>query len=101
MRRGSPMRRPMAVAATASGGATTAPMANDAAQPRSGSSQCTSTPTPAVVNATRPTESSRIDRRLALKSTRLVWMAAAYSSGGSRPKSTTSGWSCTSGTKGR
>ena len=32
IRRGSPIRRPIAVAATASGGATTAPIANEAAQ---------------------------------------------------------------------
>ena len=76
-RRGSPIRRPMAVAATASGGATTAPMANDAGQPRSGSIACTSTPTPRVVNTTSPTDSSRIGRRLALKSTRLVWIEVA------------------------
>ena len=99
--RGRPIRRPMAVAATASGGATTAPIANDAGQPMPGSSQCTSTPTPAVVNATRPTESNRIGRRLALKSTRLVWIAAAYNRGGSNPKSTTSGSRATSGTNGR
>ena len=101
MRRGSPIRRPIAVAATASGGATTAPMAKAGHQPRSGSSACTSTATPTVVNATSPTESSRIARRWALKSTRLVWMAAAYSSGGSSPNSTTSGSSATSGMNGR
>ena len=95
------MRRPIVVAATASGGATTAPIAKDAAQPRSGRSACTRMATPTVVNATRPTDSSRIARRLALKSTRLVWSAAAYSSGGSSPKSTTSGSSRTSGTNGR
>ena len=101
MRRGRPMRRPIVVAATASGGATTAPIAKAAGQPRSGRSALTRTATPTVVKATRPTDSSRIDRRLALKSTRLVCSAAAYSSGGSRPKSTTSGSSCTSGTNGR
>ena len=74
--RGSPIRRPIAVAATASGGATTAPMANAAHHGRVGSSRCTSAPMPSVVNTTRPTESSRIGRRLALKSTSEVFRAA-------------------------
>ena len=52
------------------------------------------------MNATSPTESSRIGRRLALKSTSEVPCAAAYSSGGSRPNSTTSSESSTSGTPG-
>ncbi len=77
IRRGSPIRRPIAVAATASGGATTAPIMKAAGQPRSGISSWTSTATPAVVNTTSPTDSSRIGRRLALKSTRDVRMAAA------------------------
>ena len=74
-RRGRPIRRPTAVAATASGGATTAPMAIAAGQPIPGSIACTSRPTPADVKMTRPTESSRIGRRLALKSTSEVWIA--------------------------
>ena len=44
--RGSPIRRAMAVAATASGGATTAPMAKDTGQEMPGISACTMTPTP-------------------------------------------------------
>ena len=40
-RRGSPIRRAIAVAATASGGATTAPSANAAAQVRPGTTACT------------------------------------------------------------
>ena len=59
------------------------------------------TPTPRVVNTTRPTDSSRIARRLALKSTSEVWIAAAYSSGGSSPNSTTSGSRWISGTPGK
>ncbi len=59
--RGRPIRRAIAVAATASGGATTAPIAKQGPQPRSGSSQCTSTATPAVVKATSPTDSRRIE----------------------------------------
>src|SRR4029453_16059616 len=99
--RGSPIRRPIAVAATASGGATTAPMANAAHHGSVGSSRCTSAPTPSVVNTTSPTDSSRIGRRLALKSTSEGFSDAEYSNGGSSPTSTTSGASCTSGTNGR
>lgn len=75
-RRGSPMRRPIAVAATASGGATTAPIARAAGQPRSGSSQCTAAPTVKVVATTSPTDSRRIEPRFAAKSTSEVWIAA-------------------------
>jgi hypothetical protein len=101
IRRGRPIRRPIAVAATASGGATTAPIANEAAHGRSGTSQCAMTATPSVVNTTRPTESSRITRLLALKSTSEVPSAAEYSNGGSSPTRTTSGRSSTFGTNGR
>ena len=76
IRRGSPIRRPMVVAATASGGATTAPIASAAGQPTSGSSSWTSQPMPKVVKTTRPTERSRITRRWALKSTSDVCRAA-------------------------
>ena len=100
-RRGSPIRRPIAVEATASGGATTAPIASASAQEMPGIIQCTTTPTPAVVKSTSPTDSSRIGRRLTLKSTSDVFSAAAYSSGGSSPSSTTSSPRCTSGTNGR
>ena len=75
MRRGSPIRRPIAVAATASGGATTAPMASDAGQPRPGINQFTTAPTANVVTTIRPTDSTRIGLRLAVKSTRDVWIA--------------------------
>ena len=67
----------MAVAATASGGATTAPIARDAPQEMSGRIAWTITPMPSVVKMTSPTESSRIARRLALKSTSELWMAVA------------------------
>ena len=76
-RRGSPIRRATAVAATASGGATTAPIAMAAAQPMPGRSACTTTATASDVSTTRTTESRRIDPRLALKSTSDVWIAAA------------------------
>lgn len=75
-RRGSPMRRPIAVAATASGGATTAPIASAAAQPRPGISQFTTAPTAKVVTTTRPTDNKIMGRRLAAKSTSEVCSAA-------------------------
>ena len=71
------MLRAMAVAATASGGATTAPMAIAIGHEMLGTIMCTSAPTPKAVKATRPTERKRMARRLALKSTSEVWIAAA------------------------
>ena len=76
IRRGSPMCRPIEVAATASGGATTAPIAKAIGQ-ETGIISCTTRPTPAVVKSTSPTESSRIERRFALKSTSDDEIAAA------------------------
>ena len=76
-RRGRPIRLATAVAATASGGATTAPIAMAAAQPMSGTSHCTTAPTASEVTTTSTTESRRIEPRLALKSTSEVWIAAA------------------------
>ena len=101
IRRGKPIRRAIAVAATASGGATTAPIAKEIGQEIPGIIECTIQATPTVVNTTSPTDSSRIGRRLALKSTSEVWMAAAYNSGGSSPRRTTSGSRWISGTVGR
>ena len=100
MPRGSPMRRAMAVAATASGGATTAPNATAAANGMGSSSQATR-PTVNVVKITSPTARKPIARRLAEMSTRDVRMAAAYNNGGSNPISTRSGLSCTGSTNGR
>src|SRR6476619_7630154 len=54
MPRGSPIRRATAVAATASGGATTAPIANAAGQSTPGRTRCTTSATPTVVKTTRP-----------------------------------------------
>ncbi len=62
-RRGSPIRRPIAVAEIASVGATTAPKAKQMDRGTSGSSACTTSPTATVVKITRPTASSRIGRR--------------------------------------
>ncbi len=98
IRRGSPILRPIAVAATASGGATTAPIARAIAHETPGRSRCATSPTPNVVNATSPTDSNRIGRLLTRKSTSEVPCAAAYRRGGSSPNSTTSSESSTSGT---
>ena len=67
-RRGTPSRWKIVVAATASGGATMAPSANAAAQPRPGISAWATTATMIVVVRTSPTDSRPIARRLALKS---------------------------------
>ncbi len=64
IRRGRPIRRPMAVAEMASVGATTAPKARQMASGTPGSRACTTNPTAAVVKITRPTASSRIGRML-------------------------------------
>ena len=74
-RRGSPIRRAMAVAATASGGATIAPNANAAAS-GIGSSQYATRPTSTIVKITRPTANRLIDFTFALTSTSEVRMAA-------------------------
>ena len=62
-----------------------------------GSNRCATQPTPSVVNATSPTDSSRIGRLLARKSTSDVPCAAEYKSGGSSPYSTMSSESSMSG----
>ncbi|CAN5265900.1 hypothetical protein BH20ACT5_BH20ACT5_01320 [soil metagenome] len=64
-RRGNPTRRPIVVAATASGGATIAPSANAAASGNSGTSAWATSPTTTVVNSTSPIDSSLIGRRFA------------------------------------
>lgn len=75
-RRGRPMERATAVAATASGGATTAPIASAGAQSMP-SIQCTTAPTPAVVNSTRPTLNQPMAEALRRKSTSEVFTAEA------------------------
>ena len=75
-RRGRPIRFATAVAATASGGATTAPIAIAAAQPRPGTSHSTTAATASAVTTMSTTESRRMAPRLALKSTSEVWIAA-------------------------
>ena len=83
--RGMPTRRATAVAATASGGATTAPRAKRGRQRDAGHDHQATRPTATVLNATNPTDISPIACRLARKSTSEVRMAAEYSSGGSSP----------------
>ncbi len=90
-RRGRPTRRATAVVATASGGATTAPRAKAAAKDRPGTTQRATTATTSAVNATSPTDSRPIGRRLRRTSMSEVRIEAAYSRGGSRPTSTRSG----------
>ncbi len=76
-------------------------MATAPGQPTLGSIRWTRTATPAVVKTTSPTDSSRIARRLALKSTSEVCTAVAYSRGGKSPTRTISGLSRISGVMGR
>ena len=77
IRRGMPTLRATVVAATASGGATTAPSASAAASVTPGTTHHETSPTATVENATRPTDSNRIGRRLARKSISDVRIAAA------------------------
>lgn len=83
MRGGSPKRLPRLIAATASGGETTAPsaMASDSATP--GSSQWTTRPAANAESTTRTTDSETITRTFLRNSTKGTCRAAAYSSGGS------------------
>jgi hypothetical protein len=77
-RRGRPMRRATAVAATASGGATTAPRAKAAATENgSGTTHSATSATQPVVKSVAPTDSRAIEDRLARKSTSDVRIAAA------------------------
>ena len=76
-RRGMPTRRPMVVAATASGGATIAPSASPAASDTFGSNSQAMTPTTIVVKTTAPTARMPMACRLARTSTSEVRKAAA------------------------
>lgn len=68
MREGSPTRRATAVAATASGGATTAPRTRAAVSGRSGTIRWTAQPTTSVAKSVYPTESSATERTWARRS---------------------------------
>ena len=76
MRRGRPTRLAIAVAATGSGGDTTAPRAKHAARGISGTMACSTSPTASTVTSTSPMASSRIGRRLARKPGTDIWLAA-------------------------
>ena len=84
-RRGRCNRPAIAVTATVSVGATTAPNANAAASVSDGTTHQVANPTTTTVNTTSPTESRRMPSRLARTSTKDVWMDAANRSGGSSP----------------
>ncbi len=97
IRRGTPSRWKIAVAATASGGATMAPSVTATAHSIEGTSARTTIATTTVVNSTRPTASSRIGRTFALKSRMGVKYAAANRIGGRKSRKTTSGSSSIGG----
>lgn len=90
-RRGSPTLRATAVADTASGGATTAPRARQAASGSEGTTRCRTSPTAAVVNSTSPKASSAMGRALARSATSEDCRAALCSSRGRTTTSTSSG----------
>lgn len=75
--RGRPRRLPSAVAATASGGATTAPMATAAANEIAGVTHQVTAPTTKVVNTTAPTAMRNTAALLLRKSTSEDRIAAA------------------------
>ncbi len=100
MRPGAPEREAIAVAATGSVGARMAPSVKAAAQLRSSTTACATTPTPSVVKTTSPIASSPIGRLLSLRSRSEEKKAAEYRSAGRKSTSTASGASSTSGSPG-
>jgi len=99
-RGGSPSFLPTDVAATASGGETTAPSAIEAASPRPGTSACTRRPTSTADTITSPTDSAVIVPRSRRKSVTFTWTAAEYRIGGRTTMSTRSGRRGSSGAPG-
>ncbi len=89
--RGSPSRRPIDVAATASGGAMTAPSTSATLSGMPGTSHHAMAPATTVLNSTNPNASNPIGRRLARIPTVELFSAAEYSSGGRISSSTTLG----------
>ena len=77
MRRGAPMRRMTAVAATGSVGETIAPSANAAAHGSPATTAWATTATETVVTSTSPTASVEIGRKSARRS-RSDWKNAAF-----------------------
>jgi hypothetical protein len=100
IRRGTPSRRPIDVAAIGSVGETTAPRTKAADHGIPSTAQWATMPTARVVAATSPTERRPIGRTFARRSRSDVKNAAEYSSGGRNAISTTSGGSSKSGSPG-
>ena len=99
-RRWRPRRRPIDAAATASGGATTAPSTSALASGSSGTSSHAAIPTTAVLNTTRPIASWLIRFMFSRRRSVELSSAAEYSSGGRTRKSTRSGSRGTTGMPG-
>ena len=100
IRRGSLPLPAIAPTLTASVGARIAPNAMPAARVICGTSHQVMSPTTSAENTTRPTDRVRIESPRARTSRKDVCSAAAKSTAGSTPTSTTSGLSCTVGTPG-
>ncbi len=97
-RPGSRSRRATAVAATGSGGETTAPSTNAGPQPRP--MRCATTATMPAVTVVRPTARTRIGRAFSRKSRAVARWVAANSSGGSTTGRIRSGSMRSAGTPG-
>lgn len=100
IRFGSPSLRAMAVAATASGGAITAPSTSATGGVSPGTTMYVTQPTASVAKSTYPTDSSAIGRALARRSRYELSTAAVCSSGGSSSGSTMCGSSVYAGSPG-
>ncbi len=99
-RRGAPMSRNRAVAATASVAESIAPSANATGQPISGTNACAMAPTSTVDTRTRPIASERIGRSWARMSRGEISNPAMYTSGGRNSRKISSGASATCGMPG-
>ena len=91
VRRGSPSRLAMEMAATVSGGPSTAPSTNATGSGIPGISQCIANPVSTVVTSTIATDRIRTADQFSRSEGTEVSTAAWYSSGGSRTISTNSG----------
>ena len=100
IRRGTPSRRAIAVAASGSVGETIAPSANAAAHGRPSIAAWATTATEHIVTSTRTSAASVIGRRFARRSRTEEKYAALNSSGGRKISRTSSGSSSTCGTPG-
>src|SRR5215216_43284 len=99
IRRGTPRRSAMAVAATGSVGETMAP-STKATGHESPTAQCAIPATTSIVSTTRPTERSPMGRTLARRSRGEEKNADTYKSGGKKISNTSSGASSMSGMPG-